>query len=83
MSRTTGIDPTFRFGENPYSLQVHILLPPLLKLRTIVERLKAQSDIIGVRASKSGDLVLSLGTDNVKTDVSWTGLNNPTMGTFN
>ena len=60
--------------------QVHIVLPPLAKLRTVIERLKTQSDIIGIRANRSGRLQISVSTDNVKTDVCWTKLSNPSMG---
>ncbi|KAI0346232.1 cell cycle checkpoint [Trametopsis cervina] len=58
---------------------VHILLPQLIKLRTVVERLRSLSDTIAVRANKSGRLEFSVKTDAVSTDIAWTGLNNPTM----
>lgn len=58
---------------------VHILLPPLSKLRTIMDRLKTQSDFIAIRANRAGRLQISVSTDNVKTDVAWTNLSNPPM----
>lgn len=61
-------------------IQVHILLPPLSKLRTVIDRLKTQSDIMGVRANKAGRLQISVSTDTVKTEVFWTNLSNPSMG---
>jgi hypothetical protein len=60
--------------------QVHVLLPQLVRLRAVVERLRTLSDTIAVRANKSGRLELSVKTDSVSTDVVWTGLSNPTMG---
>ncbi|KAF7789756.1 hypothetical protein EIP86_000702 [Pleurotus ostreatoroseus] len=58
---------------------VHILLPPLAKLRTVVERLRVHADVVGLRANRVGRLVLSVSTESVSTDVAWDGLNNPTM----
>lgn len=48
----------------------------------MVERLRSLSDVIAVRANRSGRLQVSVRTDAVSTDVTWTGLNNPTMGIF-
>lgn len=58
---------------------VHILLPPLSKMRTVVERLRSHADYVAVRANNSGCLQLSVSTDSVKTDVNWNGLSNPSM----
>jgi len=58
---------------------VHILLPPLSKLRTVVEHLRSHSDYVAIRANNSGTLQLSVSTDSVKTDVTWNGLSNPSM----
>ena len=71
----------FQFcAENSILPKVHILLPQLVKLRNVVERLRSLSDVIAVRANRSGKLQVSVRTDAVSTDVTWTGLNNPTMG---
>ncbi|KAH8094491.1 cell cycle checkpoint [Cristinia sonorae] len=59
---------------------VHILLPPLAKLRTVVDHLRAHCDTIAVHANGSGKLQISVSTEDVKTDVTWTGLTNPPMG---
>lgn len=59
---------------------VQILLPSLLKLRTVIERLKSHSDIIAFRANNSGKVQISASTEAVKIDVNWEGLNNPKMG---
>jgi len=59
---------------------VHILLPSLAKLRTVVHRLQPMSKVIAVRANGSGQLQISVSTEAVKVDVSWGGLANPPMG---
>ncbi|TFY56033.1 hypothetical protein EVJ58_g7878 [Rhodofomes roseus] len=60
--------------------KVHILLPPLAKLRTVVERMRPlAADVIGIRANLSGCLQLCAQTDNARVDVSWNGLSNPKM----
>ncbi|KAH9838729.1 cell cycle checkpoint [Rhodofomes roseus] len=60
--------------------EVHILLPPLAKLRTVVERMRPlAADVIGIRANLSGCLQLCAQTDNARVDVSWNGLSNPKM----
>ncbi|KAI0791225.1 cell cycle checkpoint [Abortiporus biennis] len=57
---------------------VHVILPPLSKLRTVVEKLRSLSDVIKFQANNSGKLTLSVSTDSVKMDVDWNGLSNPT-----
>ncbi|THH31214.1 hypothetical protein EUX98_g2979 [Antrodiella citrinella] len=59
---------------------VHILLPSLTKLRTVVHRLQPMSKVLAVRANASGQLQISVSTDAVKVDVAWSGLANPPMG---
>ncbi|KAH9940824.1 cell cycle checkpoint [Epithele typhae] len=59
---------------------VHILLPPLAKLRAVIDRLKPlANDGISFRANHSGDLQLSVSTDNARVEIAWTGLSNPPM----
>lgn len=60
--------------------QVHVLLPPLLKLRTIVERLRPLSDVLALRANNSGVLQLSVNTDTVKLETQWVKCGNPSKG---
>lgn len=60
--------------------QVHILLPPLQKLRTIVERLRPLSDVIAVRCNNNGKLQISVQTESVSVDTRWSGCTNPKMG---
>ncbi|KAJ6584959.1 checkpoint protein Hus1/Mec3 [Mycena capillaripes] len=50
---------------------VHIILPPLQKLRPIVERLRPMSDFLAVRANNNGRLQLSIRTDTVTVDTEW------------
>ncbi|KAJ6611149.1 checkpoint protein Hus1/Mec3 [Mycena sp. CBHHK59/15] len=54
----------------------HIILPPLQKLRTIVDRLRQMSDILAVRANNSGRLQLSIRTDSVDVQTEWTDCKN-------
>ncbi|KAG1896916.1 cell cycle checkpoint [Suillus fuscotomentosus] len=59
--------------------EVHVLLPPLLKIRTIVERLRPLSDVLALRANNSGILQLSINTDTVKLETQWVKCGNPSM----
>lgn len=56
---------------------LHILLPPLQKIRTIVERLRPMSDILAVRANNNGILKVSIHTEGVKVDTEWKGCIHP------
>ncbi|EDR03995.1 uncharacterized protein LACBIDRAFT_252775 [Laccaria bicolor S238N-H82] len=56
---------------------VHILLPPLQKLRTIVERLRPMSDILAVRANNNKCLQISIHTEGVKVETEWKDCVNP------
>ncbi|KAM5532804.1 hypothetical protein V8D89_013523 [Ganoderma adspersum] len=59
---------------------VHILLPPLSKLRTVVERLRPLAEEgIHFRANYSGELQLSTSTENARMEIGWSGLTNPPM----
>lgn len=62
--------------------KVHVLLPPLLKLRTIVERLKLMSNILVIQANNNKQLKLSIRTDNVDCETVWTNCSNPDMRTL-
>lgn len=57
--------------------QVHILLPPLHKLRTIVERLRPMSNILAIRANSNGHLQLGINTEGVKLETDWRNCTNP------
>ncbi|KAF7972224.1 hypothetical protein HWV62_18622 [Athelia sp. TMB] len=57
----------------------HILLPPLQKLRTIVERMRPMSDVLAIRASNNGKLQLAISTDSVAVETQWTNCTNPDM----
>ncbi|KAJ3832916.1 checkpoint protein Hus1/Mec3 [Lentinula raphanica] len=58
---------------------IHVLLPSLQKIRTIVERLRSMSDILAVRASHNGCLQLSINTESVKVDTEWKNCTIPQM----
>ena len=80
-------EPDVRLSSNNRALphlrvmnkQVHIILPPLQKLRTVTERLKSLSDVVGISANKSGNLKLSIQTQRIKADTIWSNLENPTI----
>ncbi|KAJ3518174.1 hypothetical protein NLJ89_g8 [Agrocybe chaxingu] len=55
---------------------LHILLPPLQKLRTIVERMRPLSDVFAVRANNNKRLVLAISTESVRVETEWTDCRN-------
>ncbi|KAJ7651305.1 checkpoint protein Hus1/Mec3 [Roridomyces roridus] len=55
---------------------VHIILPPLQKIRPIVERLRPMSDFLAVRANNNGRLQLAIRTDSVSVDTEWRNCKN-------
>jgi Hus1-like protein len=57
------------------------MLPPLAKMRAVVERMRNLSDVIAVRANSSGRLQLSASTEVVKADITWTNCSHPRIGT--
>ncbi|KAL1674543.1 checkpoint protein Hus1/Mec3 [Schizophyllum commune] len=57
----------------------NILLPPLQKLRTVVERMRIMSDVLAIRANGSGCLQLAIHTDDVSVDTVWRNCTNPKM----
>ncbi|KAF8992380.1 checkpoint protein Hus1/Mec3 [Cyathus striatus] len=56
---------------------VHILLPPLQKLRTIVDRLRSMSDVLAIRANNTGKLQVAIDTESVKVETEWKNCTNP------
>ncbi|KAL5525912.1 hypothetical protein ACEPAG_7250 [Sanghuangporus baumii] len=50
---------------------IHILLPPLQKLRTIVERMRSMADVLRVQANHRGGLRLSVESDQVRVQTQW------------
>ncbi|KAF8263888.1 cell cycle checkpoint [Lactarius quietus] len=58
---------------------VQIMLPPLTKMRAVVERMRNLSDVIAVRANSSGCLRLSASTEVVKADITWNDCSHPPM----
>jgi HUS1 checkpoint protein len=55
------------------------MLPPLAKMRAVVERMRYLSDVIAVRANSSGCLQLSASTEAVKADITWNNCSHPRM----
>ena len=56
------------------------MLPPLSKMRTVVERMRNLSDVMAVRANSSGCLRLSASTEVVKADITWNNCTHPRIG---
>ncbi|KAF8885878.1 cell cycle checkpoint [Gymnopilus junonius] len=54
-----------------------ILLPPLQKLRTIVERLNHMSDVMAFQADNNKRLKVSIRTESVNIETEWTNCQNP------
>ncbi|THH04255.1 hypothetical protein EW145_g5652, partial [Phellinidium pouzarii] len=60
---------------------IHILLPPLQKLRTVTEHMRSMADVLGVHASHRGALRLSVASDQVHVETQWTKCVIPNMAT--
>lgn len=58
---------------------VHILFPPLQKLRTVVERMRIMSDVLAIKANGNSCLQLAINTDDVSVDTVWKNCINPKM----
>lgn len=57
---------------------MHILLPPLAKLRTVVERLRPLADeVVAIYANHAGSVKICAQTESARVDVMWKGLPNP------
>ncbi|KAL5485879.1 HUS1 [Sanghuangporus weigelae] len=59
---------------------IHILLPPLQKLRTIVERMRSMADVLCVQANHRGGLRLSVESDQVRVQTQWSKCIIPNLG---
>ncbi|KAI8871502.1 cell cycle checkpoint [Ramicandelaber brevisporus] len=59
--------------------QVHIMMPPLLGLRSIAERLRSISDAIIISANMDGELILRGESEFVHVETAFQGLINPEM----
>jgi HUS1 checkpoint protein len=58
---------------------IHIILPPLQKLRIIVDKLRPMSNILAFRANHNGQIQISISTESVKLDTRWENCSIPTM----
>lgn len=61
-------------------LQIHILLPPLTKLRTVAEHMRQLADVLEVRVGRRGELRFAVDTDDVTVETAWTRCVMPNMG---
>jgi hypothetical protein len=60
-------------------MKVHILLPPLMTLRHLLERLKSLDHHVTLAANMNGELRLNVSTDSVDITTFYRGLINPTI----
>ena len=62
---------------------VHIMLPPLLSLKSIIERMKSISidHVLAVSANMNGELRLRVMTDTVTVETFYKNLVNPDLST--
>ncbi|KDN38430.1 hypothetical protein RSAG8_09524, partial [Rhizoctonia solani AG-8 WAC10335] len=58
---------------------LHIILPPLKELRTIVEHMQRLSDVVAISATPGGELVLAIQTDDVRVSTTWENCQRPTV----
>ncbi|CAE6443759.1 hypothetical protein ACGC1H_002510 [Rhizoctonia solani] len=58
---------------------LHIILPPLKELRTIVEHMQKLSDVVAISATPGGELVLAIQTDDVRVSTTWENCQRPTV----
>ncbi|THU98365.1 cell cycle checkpoint [Dendrothele bispora CBS 962.96] len=56
-----------------------IVSPPLVKLRTIVDRMKGMADFLTFRANHSGHMKLEISSDMVRVETEWKSLSAPNM----
>lgn len=57
--------------------KVNILLPPLVTLRTVCERLRTISPVITISANYRGEFRLKASSDDAKVETEWRGLKHP------
>jgi len=50
---------------------IHLILPPLAKIRTVVERMAKLSHVVGFSANKEGIFKLEIATDSVTVETQW------------
>ncbi|KAH7101978.1 cell cycle checkpoint [Auriculariales sp. MPI-PUGE-AT-0066] len=58
---------------------VHIVVPPLAKLRVVVDHLQKLSSTVAVRANRNEIFRLAAQTDHVEVETEWTGCAHPAM----
>ncbi|KAL1916902.1 uncharacterized protein VTP21DRAFT_5099 [Calcarisporiella thermophila] len=59
--------------------QVHIMMPPLLSVRTIAERMKSLSDYVVISANMNGEFTLKCEANMVTMETYYKGLFNPEL----
>jgi len=56
---------------------LHILLPPLHKIRTVVERLRPISEVLAIRGNNNKHFQLAIMTEGVSLETEWKDCDNP------
>ena len=59
--------------------QIHILLPPLQKLRTVSEHMRSLADVISISANRKGVIRLAVESDQARVETQWTKCAIPNM----
>ncbi|QRW04104.1 Hus1, required for S-M and DNA damage checkpoints-like protein [Ceratobasidium sp. AG-Ba] len=59
---------------------LHIILPSLKELRTIVEHMQRLSDVVAFSATRNGELVLAIQTDDVRVSTAWEAVSDQQSG---
>jgi hypothetical protein len=58
------------------------MMPNITNLKPIMEKLKALSKHVNISANMNGELTLEVEADQSKTEIFFTELINPELGTF-
>ena len=59
--------------------QIHVLLPPLQKLRTVSEHMRSLADVISISANRKGVIRLAVESDQARVETQWTKCAIPNM----
>lgn len=62
--------------------KAYVILPNLLQLRNVAERMKNISDRIEISCNNAGTLRFRVESDLANVETEWRNLQNPDLGTF-
>lgn len=63
-----------------HSEQVHIILPSLLSIKTVIDRMKSISGDVIFSANLSGEMRLRVQSDAASVETEWRDLRHPELG---